>query len=146
MKRAGANKISRSFPSWCAHKNAECGTRLAERCFGGGFTRPIDRDREFCSAFRLLKTLDCQTGERRSRFGHSMTIGGCAACGARERSSAHQTTGVKDLYPLVELKGSTRNFDSSWPFLGAASGAPSEFEATQRLLIGTTRQPGTRNL
>src|SRR5260221_14557583 len=58
-----------------------------------------------------------------------MTIGGCAACGVRERSSAHQTIGAKDLYPLVEL-GSTKTFDSSWPFAGAASGAPSELRAT----------------
>src|SRR5258708_34075581 len=71
-----------------------------------------------------------------------MTIGGCAACGVRERSSAHQTIGAKDLYPLVEL-GSTKTFDSSWPFAGAASGAPSDFRATP--LGWHNPQPATRN-
>src|SRR6266446_7716513 len=60
MKRVGANKISRSFQNWCARKNAEYGTRIAERW--AGFTRPIDRDRAFCSAVRLVKRWIAERG------------------------------------------------------------------------------------
>jgi len=31
MEKAGALKISRSFPSWCAQNDADCGSRNADR-------------------------------------------------------------------------------------------------------------------